>query len=61
MLLSNQYKAGTASALDVITSQGIELTDKKSAVDILSRRLVACVLLIKALGGGWEASSLQSN
>lgn len=61
VLLTDQYKAGTATTLEVIVAQATELANKNSAVNILSRRMVACVLLIKALGGGWELSALQSN
>jgi NodT family efflux transporter outer membrane factor (OMF) lipoprotein len=52
----NQYKAGTVSALDVITTQATALTDEKAAVTILGERMNACVLLIQYLGGGWKAS-----
>ena len=55
-----QYKAGTASYLQVITSQAIALQDERSAVNILTRRMVASVLLIEALGGGWDASTLPN-
>jgi len=55
MLETNQYKAGTVSALDVINTQAIALTDEKAAVTILGERMNACVLLIEYLGGGWEA------
>ncbi len=51
----NQYKAGTVSALDVISTQAIALTDEKEAVIILGQRMNACVLLIQNLGGGWSA------
>ena len=51
----NQYKAGTVSALDVVTVQAIALTDEKAAVTILGERMNACVLLIQYLGGGWKA------
>ena len=57
-LILNQYKAGKASYLDVITVQSAAVTSERSAVDILNRRLVASVLLIKALGGGWDAAAL---
>ena len=53
-LETNQYKAGTASALDVITTQAIALTDEKAVVTILGERMNACVLLIQYLGGGWK-------
>ncbi len=55
-----QYKAGTANYLQVITSQTAALQNERSAVDILTRRMVASVLLIEALGGGWDASKLPS-
>ena len=55
-----QYKAGTVSYLQVITSQEIALQDERTAVDILTRRMVASVALIEALGGGWDASTLPS-
>jgi NodT family efflux transporter outer membrane factor (OMF) lipoprotein len=55
-----QYKAGTASYLQVITSQAIALQDERTAVDIRTRRMVASVLLIEALGGGWNASTLPT-
>jgi NodT family efflux transporter outer membrane factor (OMF) lipoprotein len=54
-LETNQYKAGTVSALDVINTQVTALTDKKAAVTILGQRMNACVLLIQYLGGGWTA------
>ena len=54
-LETNQYKAGTVSALDVIITQATALTDEKAAVTILGERMNACVLLIQYLGGGWKA------
>jgi NodT family efflux transporter outer membrane factor (OMF) lipoprotein len=56
-----QYKAGTTSYLQVITTQAIALQNEKTAVDILTRRMVASVLLIEALGGGWDASTLPTS
>jgi NodT family efflux transporter outer membrane factor (OMF) lipoprotein len=55
-----QYKAGTTSYLQVITSQAIALQDEVAAVNILTRRMVASVLLVEALGGGWNASTLPT-
>lgn len=51
----NRYKAGIVSALDVITTQTIALNDELTSADILGRRMVAAVLLVQALGGGWRA------
>ena len=55
-----QYKAGTASYLQVITVQTIALQDERSAVDVQTRRMTASVLLIEALGGGWDVSNLPT-
>ncbi|MEP7084713.1 MAG: efflux transporter outer membrane subunit, partial [Betaproteobacteria bacterium] len=50
----NQYRAGTANYLVVITAQNTAYTNRRTALDILRRRLVAAATLVKALGGGWE-------
>ena len=55
-----QYKAGTASYLQVITSQTTALEDEISTVTIETRRMSASVLLIEALGGGWNSSTLPT-
>jgi NodT family efflux transporter outer membrane factor (OMF) lipoprotein len=57
---SDQYRAGTASYLTVITSQATLLDADVTAVTLLTRRLTASVLLIEALGGGWNASQLPT-
>lgn len=59
-LTLNQYKAGTVSYLDVVVTQAVALNNKRTAVDILSRRMVAAVLLVKGLGGGWSVGDLSS-
>ena len=59
-LTSNQYKAGIVSYLNVVIVQANALTNERTAVDVLNRRLAASVLLIKALGGGWTASALPT-
>jgi outer membrane protein TolC len=55
-----QYKAGTVNYLQVLTAQAAALGNEKSAVDILTRRLVSSVLLVQALGGGWDTKALPS-
>lgn len=56
----NQYKEGTVSYLNVIIAQTIKLNNERTAADILGRRMSAGVLLIKALGGGWDEPALAS-
>ncbi|MGE0873528.1 MAG: efflux transporter outer membrane subunit [Burkholderiales bacterium] len=53
-MTNNRYKAGTASFLEVITVQNIALANERSLLALQGRRLNAAVLLVKALGGGWE-------
>jgi len=55
-----RYRAGTDSYLNVITTQIIALQDQQTAITILQRRMSAAVDLVKALGGGWDASTLPS-
>lgn len=61
MLTTNQYKAGIITYLNVITTQTITLTNEITAVQILGRRMTAAVLLVEALGGGWNAADLPSS
>ena len=44
--------------LQVINARTIALPNERNNVDILRRRMYASVLLIKALGGGWNVSEL---
>ncbi|HXJ94926.1 MAG TPA: efflux transporter outer membrane subunit [Terriglobia bacterium] len=55
-----QYKAGTVDYLTVITEQAILLNDQVQAVNILTRRMTASALLVEALGGGWNSSTLPT-
>jgi NodT family efflux transporter outer membrane factor (OMF) lipoprotein len=54
----NQYKAGIVTYLDVITVENTALTNERTYVDLLNKRLAANVLLVKALGGGWDVAQL---
>ena len=60
VLTTNQYKAGIVNYLNVALVQRSALVNERTAVDVLNRRLAASVLLIKALGGGWNASDLPT-
>ena len=53
-ITNNQYRAGTVNYLAVVVVQAAALANERAELAVLSRRLVASVNLIKALGGGWE-------
>ncbi len=60
VLSTAQYKAGTTDYLTVITAQATALAAERTQVDLLTRRLTSGVLLIQALGGGWDTSQLPT-
>ena len=49
----NRYRGGLVSYLDVIYAQTALLANQRTATQISGQRMVATVVLIKALGGGW--------
>jgi NodT family efflux transporter outer membrane factor (OMF) lipoprotein len=59
-LSNTRYEGGVTSYLEVITAQNAALADEVTAVNILGRRMASAVLLIQALGGGWDRSSLPA-
>jgi len=58
-LSNNRYVGGVASYLDVITAQVALLNSQRLATQLLGEQMVTSVYLVKALGGGWDASALQ--
>ena len=57
-LSNTRYDGGVTSYLEVITAQNAALIDEVTQVNILGRRMASAVLLIQAIGGGWDRSSL---
>ncbi len=57
---TEQYRTGVANYLQVLTAQNSVLNTQSAAISILTRRMNASVLLIEALGGGWNASQLPT-
>ena len=53
-ITQNQYREGIASFLQVAIQQTALLNAQTTALAIRARRMIATVLLVKALGGGWE-------
>jgi NodT family efflux transporter outer membrane factor (OMF) lipoprotein len=57
---TNRYKGGLDTYLTVITAQSALLANQRTAVTLLTRRMTSTVLLVKALGGGWDVSQLPA-
>ena len=57
-LATNRYRGGVTTYLEVVVAQSAVLNNRRTGVNILARRLTASVLLVKALGGGWDVSRL---
>jgi len=60
-LSNNRYIGGVASYLDVITAQVSLLNSQRLATQLLGQQMVTSVYLVKALGGGWDASQIQND
>jgi NodT family efflux transporter outer membrane factor (OMF) lipoprotein len=54
----SRYRGGITTYLEVVTAQNALLVDQRTGVEIRTRRMVASVLLVKALGGGWNVHDL---
>jgi len=59
-LANARYSGGLVTYLDVITAQEQLLNNERLATQILGQRLTTSVLLVKALGGGWDSASLSA-
>ncbi len=59
-LSTNRYKGGLSTYLEVVTAQSTALNNERTYVGLLERRMTSTVLLIKALGGGWDTSQLPA-
>lgn len=59
-IATSRYTGGLVSYLDVVSAQQNLLINEQELAVIRGQKLVTSVLLIKALGGGWDASSLSA-
>jgi len=59
-IANNRYVGGVTSYLDVITAQSTLLSNQRLATQLMGQQMVAEVYLVKALGGGWDASQIQN-
>jgi outer membrane protein TolC len=59
-IANDRYVGGVTSYLDVITAQSTLLNDERLATQLLGQQMVTSVFLVKALGGGWDATQIQN-
>jgi multidrug efflux system outer membrane protein len=59
-IATSRYVGGLVNYLDVVSAQQVLLTNQQEAAVIQGQRLISAVLLVKALGGGWDATSLSA-
>jgi NodT family efflux transporter outer membrane factor (OMF) lipoprotein len=55
---SQRYKGGVTGYLEVLTAEAALLQNQRTALDLQTRQFVASVGLVRALGGGWDATQL---
>jgi multidrug efflux system outer membrane protein len=58
-IANNRYIGGVTSYLDVIAAQTTLLTSERLETQLLGQQMVSSVYLVKALGGGWDASQIK--
>jgi NodT family efflux transporter outer membrane factor (OMF) lipoprotein len=57
-IFNSRYEGGIDNYLQVITAQTVLLTNQRNDIEIKRRRMDASVLLVKAIGGGWDTTQL---
>lgn len=53
-IAENRYKAGLVNYLNVVYAEQTLLQNEQSETQVSGQQLIATVVLVKALGGGWE-------
>ncbi len=59
-IANNRYVGGVTNYLDVITAETTLLNSQRLQTQLLGQQMVSSVYLVKALGGGWDASEIQN-
>lgn len=60
-IANNRYVGGVTTYLDVVTAEATLLNNERLATQLLGQRMLTSVFLVKALGGGWNASDIQND
>jgi len=59
-IANNRYVGGVTNFLDVLTAQTTLLQSERLETQLRGQQMVSSVYLVKALGGGWNASEIQN-
>jgi len=59
-IATDRYRLGIDPYLNVITAQTLLLGNEVAAVNLRTSQMTTSVLLIEALGGGWDASQIPA-
>jgi len=59
-LANARYTGGLVTYLDVVTAEEQALSNEREEVQLLGQRMTTSVLLVKALGGGWDSASIAA-
>ncbi len=54
-VVTNRYRAGLVTFLEVSVAQNQTYTSRRTALEIRAEQLIASIQLVTALGGGWDA------
>jgi NodT family efflux transporter outer membrane factor (OMF) lipoprotein len=55
---NKRYKGGATNYLEVLTAEATLIQNQRTEATLRSRRFAASVELVRALGGGWDASQI---
>jgi multidrug efflux system outer membrane protein len=56
LLSESRYRSGLSSQLEVLDARRTELRSRRQALEVRSAQYQATVALVRALGGGWDAT-----
>jgi outer membrane protein, multidrug efflux system len=59
-IANHRYVGGVTNYLDVITAQTALLNNERLETQLRGQQMVSSVYLVKALGGGWDASDVKN-
>jgi multidrug efflux system outer membrane protein len=59
-LAADRYRSGVVAYIEVVDANRDALAAERANAQLTGQRLIACVQLIKALGGGWTMQQIEA-